>query len=158
MGVRLQNDKCRERGRIYYREHKEEILRKRQLRRQRNPEQRRVSDAKYRESHKEQRRLSKAAYYSIHPEIARLAYQRHRARIMNAPGRGCGAKDAALILGNQKFRCWWCGCRLTLYDLDHRVPLSRGGSDDASNIVASCPSCNRSKQAKIPIEFCGRLL
>lgn len=37
--------------------------------------------------------------------------------------------------------------------LDHVVPLSRGGSNDASNIVAVCRSCNSRKSDKTLNEF-----
>jgi 5-methylcytosine-specific restriction endonuclease McrA len=35
--------------------------------------------------------------------------------------------------------------------------LSKGGMHDRSNIVISCEECNRSKGAKLPQEFAGRL-
>jgi 5-methylcytosine-specific restriction endonuclease McrA len=44
------------------------------------------------------------------------------------------------------------------YHVDHRVPLSRGDSNDISNIVLACPHCNLSKGAKLPEDFAGRLL
>jgi 5-methylcytosine-specific restriction endonuclease McrA len=45
------------------------------------------------------------------------------------------------------WRCTYCGKRLTKKTLtkDHRIPLSRGGSDYASNLVPACGRCNTSK-------------
>jgi CRISPR/Cas system Type II protein with McrA/HNH and RuvC-like nuclease domain len=58
----------------------------------------------------------------------------------------------------QKERCWYCFEPLNgIYDIDHYVPLSRGGSNDISNIVLACAPCNRSKGDKLPSEFIGRL-
>jgi len=60
---------------------------------------------------------------------------------------------------SQNGKCWWCGKLVgDTYHVDHRVPLSRGGSDDATNIVIACPHCNMSKGAKMPHEWIGRLL
>jgi len=44
---------------------------------------------------------------------------------------------------------WKCGsCNNTLdetYEVDHKVALFNGGSNDMSNLVALCPQCHRSK-------------
>ena len=53
--------------------------------------------------------------------------------------------------------CWWCGGRiehgLTMRDgwighwatVDHIIPKAEGGTDDLSNLVPSCQSCNTVK-------------
>ena len=58
----------------------------------------------------------------------------------------------------QHGRCYWCGRKVgDTWDADHVVALSRGGANHISNIVIACPTCNRSKQAKLPHEFSDRL-
>jgi 5-methylcytosine-specific restriction endonuclease McrA len=44
-------------------------------------------------------------------------------------------------------RCWYCGDVLTRrsVSIDHQVPLSRNGSDEKSNKVLACKSCNNKK-------------
>jgi hypothetical protein len=37
--------------------------------------------------------------------------------------------------------------------LDHVVPVSRGGTSDATNLVACCASCNARKGARTGVEF-----
>lgn len=37
--------------------------------------------------------------------------------------------------------------------IEHRIPLSRGGLDTTSNVVASCDECNTLKRTKTDIEF-----
>jgi len=60
---------------------------------------------------------------------------------------------------SQKGLCWWCGEFVGLtFDIDHRIPVSKGGTTDISNIVISCRKCNRSKNDKLPHEWNGRLL
>jgi 5-methylcytosine-specific restriction endonuclease McrA len=61
----------------------------------------------------------------------------------------------------QKNRCYWCGDKLGKeWHADHVFPLSRGGTNDISNIVIACPNCNLSKGAKLPHEWSqsGRLI
>jgi 5-methylcytosine-specific restriction endonuclease McrA len=64
---------------------------------------------------------------------------------------------------SQNWLCWWRGpnclvdCRET-YHVDHLIPLARGGHNNPSNIVITCPFCNQSKKDKTPYEWIGRLL
>ena len=51
------------------------------------------------------------------------------------------------VLKRDGYRCVYCGahgkdCEL---QVDHRVPLSKGGSNHVSNLLASCRKCNQSK-------------
>lgn len=43
--------------------------------------------------------------------------------------------------------CAYCGCEISLKDMqvDHIVPLRKGGADDLSNMFPSCRSCNHYK-------------
>lgn len=53
--------------------------------------------------------------------------------------------------------CTYCPVEIieTAFDIDHVVPLSKGGADDEDNLVAACPRCNRSKGAKTLAEWVG---
>lgn len=53
--------------------------------------------------------------------------------------------------------CFYCWCDLTAtpMHIDHVFPKSRGGWDDAANLVASCESCNLKKGAKSLVEWCS---
>lgn len=48
----------------------------------------------------------------------------------------CANPDGECLLGERKLR---------EYDVDHVVPLSHGGTDDATNLQALCPACHRRK-------------
>jgi hypothetical protein len=53
------------------------------------------------------------------------------------------------------WRCYLCNCplkRLTA-TADHRIPLSRGGSNWIANIAPACKSCNCSKRATPEREY-----
>jgi 5-methylcytosine-specific restriction endonuclease McrA len=67
--------------------------------------------------------------------------------------------DLDMLYKQQKGCCWYCGKFVGLtFDIDHRVPVSRGGSSDISNIVIACRECNDSKGNKLPHEWSDRLL
>lgn len=54
----------------------------------------------------------------------------------------------ALLIA-QDFKCAYCGKDISKrFERDHVLPLSRGGSDDISNIAMCCKSCNSSKNNK----------
>lgn len=92
------------------------------------------------------------------PERARAITHRRRARLLQAEGSHTAA-DIRAQYKSQKGKCWYCGKKVgDKYDVDHRVPLSRGGSNAPDNLVIACPTCNRSKHDRLPHEWCGRLL
>lgn len=68
-------------------------------------------------------------------------------------------EDVKLLYKSQKGLCWWCSEPLLgVYQIDHRVPLAKGGDDNPGNLCLSCPNCNCLKSNKLPHEFNGRLL
>lgn len=48
--------------------------------------------------------------------------------------------------------CAYCG-EAKLLTRDHKVPLSRGGTDDITNIVPACKSCNSKKRHRTASEY-----
>lgn|GEM_PF-5418039 len=52
------------------------------------------------------------------------------------------------ILRRANGRCENCGEPTKYLQLDHRIPVSRGGTNDPSNLQALCPSCNAKKGNK----------
>lgn len=61
---------------------------------------------------------------------------------------------------NASGRCWFCGHRMGMSPSnpffrtwDHIVPRSKGGTDDAWNLVRACRTCNVNKASKSLEEF-----
>jgi len=79
-----------------------------------------------------------------------------KSRLAGTPGR-LSASIVKKQLQLQDGKCWWCGCALIEYHVDHVIPISKGGTNTPQNIVCACPSCNLRKHAKLPHEFAGRL-
>lgn len=50
------------------------------------------------------------------------------------------------VAASQGWKCGACGNMLDeTYEVDHKVALFNGGSNDPSNLLALCPHCHRSK-------------
>lgn len=46
-------------------------------------------------------------------------------------------------------KCRYCGATSGPWEIDHRVPISLGGTNRLSNLALSCVECNRRKGARI---------
>lgn len=98
-------------------------------------------------------------YRQAHPEVARASNRKRRA-LKRASG-SFTTKQIREQHKRQKGKCYYCHKKVgKTYHIEHVVPLARGGSNDVSNIVIACPTCNMRKQDKLPHEWGegGRLL
>lgn len=148
-----------ERGRAYGREWMK-----------RNPEKAREAMRRWRERHpelnRERRRryrraayvrnpakinVEKAAWLARHPEVKRAKDQAYRARRAAAAGHFTGAEWLELVARHANL-CAYCGASGPL-EADHRVPLSRGGTNSIDNILPACRSCNGRKHRMTEDEF-----
>lgn len=151
-------EKYRENQRRYRAENKEQLVLYNRRWRNENKERARQHSRRWRKRNPQKAKEVSYRYNANHKLVGRVRAQRRRARVRGARGT-YSAADIQAIYERQGGRCWWCGTDVgTEYDIDHRVPLVQGGSNDVSNIVVACPSCNRSKGGKMPYEWNGRLL
>jgi len=66
-----------------------------------------------------------------------------------------------LIWAKTGGHCWYCGVLMnpfTDFCIDHRIPQSRGGTRDYSNLVPSCRVCNSRKRDSSTLEPLRRAL
>jgi 5-methylcytosine-specific restriction endonuclease McrA len=57
-----------------------------------------------------------------------------------------------------KYTCKYCGTRNRLIlTVEHKVPLSRGGTDEETNLCCSCVICNKLKGPLTEDEFISYL-
>lgn len=167
-------ERNRARSRAYRMRDREYYLAKERASYQKNIERRREHDRQ----RYEQRKPYYQSYRSMRPEVMRALDRRHshkkRARKRNIPGEFTTAQIQEQ-LQRQHYRCYYlrCGQAKFLKDkkspygyhfqIEHIIPVSRteyDPSNDMSNIVLSCESCNASKHDKLPHEWSegGRLL
>jgi len=71
-----------------------------------------------------------------------------------AAGGYCSETDARKIRFTQNDLCAYCGEKLNRGgELDHKVPVSRGGNNWPDNMAWACITCNRDKHSKTVEEF-----
>lgn len=129
-------------------------------RRARDKPRRLAYDNAYYQRTKEQR----ATYSRNHSHVWRAAQhkRRFRKRQQTPPGHHFTSDQFLALCDLQGWRCAYCGTDITTgASVDHWIPVSRGGSNDISNIVASCLPCNWSKATKtgdeLLIQVCSGL-
>lgn len=61
-------------------------------------------------------------------------------------------KAIKLKMLRKRTTCHWCQCQLTeeTATVDHVIPLSRGGLDNANNRVLACEPCNNGRGNSMP--------
>ena len=61
-------------------------------------------------------------------------------------------KLRAFVLKRDNYTCYYCGIT-TANTCDHLTPIHKGGTDELSNLVAACSTCNYSKGSKTEQQF-----
>lgn len=116
----------------------------------------REREREYRDANRDNQRAYERDWIARNPEKKRAAKLARRARAANAPGKHSAA-DIRRQRDAQGGRCFWCGSALGPgHHVDHLIALSRGGTNDASNLVLACQRCNTSKGDKLPTEWINR--
>lgn len=93
------------------------------------------------------------ATYRANPKAAAARWRKRRAIKAEATGSHT-VEDISAINKNQRFACVYCGISTAeKYEVDHIIPLSRGGSDYPENLQILCMRCNRSKHTKTHDEY-----
>lgn len=71
------------------------------------------------------------------------------------PRKSFTKKQRAVILSQTDSRCGYCGVLIDLSEMqiDHKTPMYWGGTEEASNLIASCRSCNNYKSTHTVEQF-----
>lgn len=119
-----------------------------------NPEKIKKTNAKSRLKNIEKCRARYRQWSKDNKEKVNILGHNYRARRNNANGRlSHGLTDKLLILQQGRCACCKVLVKKTGHHLDHIYPLSKGGSNEDSNIQILCPTCNCRKGAKHPNDF-----
>lgn len=138
-------DRIREDHRRYYQQNRERLDAIGRAWREANPERKREIARKH---------ARKVALED--PERIRLAVARRSAHLR---GNGGGAllitkRDWCRLLAAYWNCCAYCGDQSDkLLEMEHVIPLARGGRHAIGNIVPACARCNRSKNDRLLVEW-----
>lgn len=175
----LQNKEIiQERASQHYAANKAQILQKQKVKYEQNREYReRVLQRQneYRLKHQDRIRLQKQIYWArifndpnrrfIHNQKSRAYYQSRpeMRRYHTAKYRGIKSQANGSFTPDQwtakllyyGYRCYLCSAHLhkSNVHLDHRIPLSRGGSNWIANLAPACQTCNLRKSNKTELEY-----
>jgi len=154
---------CNQTSKQNYQDHKEEINNRHREYQRTHLAEANERAKKHARLHREEKKAYDRYYQQTHREVTRAAWRNRHARKLNNGGFHTVA-DIAKQYKNQRGKCYYCKTKISQdkrgYDVDHVIPLARGGSNGPENLVVTCPTCNRSKNARMPHEWPqgGRLL
>lgn len=119
--------------------------------------QTKIKEAKYAREYKLKNKLYffryNKKYRNKNKEYFRLQRQKRRNVILKNVGN-FDIHDINKIYKKQEGICVYCKKTLgTDYHIDHKTPITRGGSNFPKNLQVTCPSCNRKKNTKTHEEF-----
>ena len=111
----------------------------------------------HKESHAETVKAWRIANADFWKEYQRFFHNDRREKIKSSGRLSRGLVQTLLM--EQDSRCPYCPANLIDgFDLDHYIPIARGGLNVDDNIQLLCGPCNRAKGAKDPLQFlCERM-
>ena len=154
-------DKIIKNKKIYYQENKNKLLEiscKYQTEyRKNNAEKLKEYNLKYKQTNKQKIKDNHSRYMQTAEGKASKRNSNHKRRALIKKSNILG-KDIIELKIKQNNRCYWCSTSIAkTYQIDHYIPLSKGGEHLIDNIVLACPHCNMSKHDKDPIDFANKL-
>lgn len=109
---------------------------------------------KWREAHPEIFRKRIAAWHSKNPLAATETARKRRSRKAEAGVFHVTVRDLTRLLQRQQFKCGLCLSSEFIggKELDHIIPISRGGRHSIGNLMWLCHKCNRKKHTLYLVE------
>lgn len=114
-----------------------------------NKERKAATNAAWCEANKDRIAATNAAWLKANPGAA--AERKHRYRALKA-ANGINQVTAAEIAAIAAMPCMACGIAGPS-EVDHIVPIARGGAHTIGNLMPLCRSCNASKRDMLYIEW-----
>lgn len=120
-----------------------------------HPESKSQEGKRYYAANREKVAARISAYTKANPDVLRVKNSNRRALLKKADGKFTRQQFKELC-EQVDYCCAYCYGKFDELTPDHITPLSRGGSNDISNIIPACGPCNYSKQDKTPLEYLTR--
>jgi 5-methylcytosine-specific restriction endonuclease McrA len=141
-------------NKIYWQKNKEQFSAEKKIYHKKNKVRILAQKKLYYQNNKDWLLSRRAAWQRANPEKHLAAMRRRRARKQQVPTLPFTSEMAKIMYEAQDSRCYYCREELNgIYDLEHKIPLFRGGSHTPNNIVLSCGSCNSRKWTMTDLEF-----
>ena len=99
-----------------------------------------------------------AVYCSINCKLYEGNFRRRTKD--RAAGSRVGRPTRRQVIERDRSTCYLCGLRLSWGEvqIDHVVPVARGGSGMPANLAVTCGSCNRVKHTSVGVAQVKRLV
>ena len=112
--------------------------------------------ARWQKAHPEIKNIYQNRYSKAHPEIHKSYREAHREKyrvhhrnryslLLGVPGNGITEKQWKELKESYLHTCVYCGKKTYRLEMDHVVPITKGGYHSIDNIVPACRNCNSSK-------------
>jgi 5-methylcytosine-specific restriction endonuclease McrA len=153
--ARLHEPNRRERDRIKQRDYQrlEHVRAYKRKWAQENKSKLLLQHREYRTLNAERLRKYFREYAAKNPGKTRSYYNNRRSRKKNADGFFTES-DVLAMFESQRGFCFYCPADLTDYfEIEHRLPVSKGGTNWPDNLALACRWCNGSKGSKTEEEF-----
>lgn len=159
---------CYARSRAYVMAHREQDLEYKRAYRKRNPGVDRAYYQKnksillqkmreYERKHWVSTLARSRKWRKEHPERVQVWVRNRRAKLKGSNGTH-SLTDICSLLKSQNGQCVYCRADIReSFQVDHIMPVSKGGSNDPSNLQLLCKSCNLLKRDKLPEQFLKEL-
>lgn len=103
----------------------------------------------------EAKRRDTRDYYLRH-QLEAFEKVNRRLALIARDKRQITGRDVKRLFDRHRGCCAYCGKRPKHLELDHVIPLSRGGRHAIGNLLPACRRCNRSKHSRLLVEWRGR--
>lgn len=130
-----------ERLKKYYYKKRPELLAKKKASYLENKPKYLEKSRKYREENPEKVKAAMTEWVSAHPGNLRKNNKKRKAVLRGATAKAISVKELESLLSKP---CFYCGSKDDI-QIDHVVPIARGGLHSIGNLAPACKSCNSSK-------------
>ena len=140
-------------ARRHYERNREQVYERTKAGRLANPERHREYVRVCNRKNVKKRSAYMQAYRQANPEWFRVWNRNLKLRRKGVPGQH-RPHQIRLIYESQAGLCYYCSSPLLgVFQVDHMVPVARGGTNWPSNLCCACGGCNQAKRTLTAEEF-----